>query len=146
MIIRQTAVCSIVVIAAYYIGFHIPVSNKFAVESHELAQTMAFLVLGWTSVLHIFTVRSRKSVFRRSLSDNPMLPLSAAAMFVFLGLLAAIPGLNGALKMANMSVYHWLITLGLSLVPTIVAEYGKFWDNYKFKTAERNRVANRRIG
>jgi hypothetical protein len=40
---------------------------------------------------------------------------------------------------------HWLICLGLSFIPIMVAEYGKFWDNYKYKEAERQRVVQQKI-
>jgi len=145
VIIRQTAVCSIVVLAGFYIGKFISLSGAHA-PSQEIGQTVAFLVLGWTSVLHIFTVRSRKSIFRRSLKDNVQLPLSAAAMFIVLGALAAIPGFNEIFNLYDISGWHWLIAAGLSVIPTIVAEYGKLWDNYKFNTAEKNRVKQQNIG
>jgi len=158
VIIRQTAVCSIVVLVAFYIGKFIDVSGGWklydvsgfesfneTLVNQRVGQTMAFLVLGWTSVLHIFTVRSRRSIFRVSLKDNPQLGISALGLFIALGALAVIPGLNELFGLYNMSIYHWLIALGLSFFPTLVAEYGKFWDNYKFKAQEKNRVAQLHI-
>ena len=106
---------------------------------------MAFLVLGWTSLLHIFTVRSRVSVFRRSLKDNPQLPISAVAMFIVIAALVAVPSVAGVLGFAALSGYHWLIAIGVSLLPMLVAEYGKFWDNYKYYSAEKNRVEQQKI-
>ena len=146
VIIRQTVICSIVVLAGFYIGTHytIPGAPEGA-NPLIIGQTIAFLILGWTSVFHIFTVRSRRSVFRRSLIDNPQLSLSALAMFLMLAALTVIPGLNTALGFTQMGVWHWLIAIGLSLIPTIFAEYGKFWDNYKYNTAEKNRVTRLKI-
>ena len=132
------------VLAAFYVGKFVVISGDY-LPSHNLGQTMAFLVLGWTSLLHIFTVRSRISVFKRSLKDNPQLPISAAIMFIVLAALIAIPPVTGILGLAPMSGYHWLIALGVSLLPTLVAEYGKFWDNYKYNTTEKNRVVQQKI-
>jgi magnesium-transporting ATPase (P-type) len=144
VIIQQTIMCSIVVLAAFYIGKFILIPGEY-LPSHQLGQTMAFLVLGWTSLLHIFTVRSRTSVFKRTLKDNPQLPISAAAMFIVIAALAAIPSVASVLGFAAMSGNHWLIALGVSLLPILVAEYGKFWDNYKYYSAEKNRVEQQKI-
>ena len=37
-------------------------------------------------------------------------------------------------------IRHWLVALGLTVVPTLVAEYQKFWDDYKWRTEEKHRV------
>jgi calcium-translocating P-type ATPase len=144
VIIQQTIMCSIVVLAAFYIGKFVVVPGAI-LPSHTLGQTMAFVVLGWTSILHIFVVRSRVSVFKRSLKDNPQLPISALGMFLILGALAATPGLRESMGFVAMDGYHWLIALGISFIPILVAEYGKFWDNYKYHEAERQRVAHQKI-
>ncbi|MCL1817923.1 MAG: cation-translocating P-type ATPase C-terminal domain-containing protein, partial [Spirochaetaceae bacterium] len=112
---------------------------------HELGQTMAFLVLGWTSLMHIFTVRSRISVFKRTLKDNPQLPISVLVMFLTIGGLAAFTPIASKLGLMPMSGYHWLIALGITLLPMTVAEYGKFWDNYKYYSTEKNRVEQQKI-
>jgi magnesium-transporting ATPase (P-type) len=144
VIIQQTIMCSIVVLAAFYIGKFITAPGAIS-PSHTLGQTMAFVVLGWTSILHIFVVRSRISVFKRSLKDNPRLPLNALIMFLVLGGLAAIPVFRDNLGFVAMDIIHWLIAFGISFVPIIVAEYGKFWDNYKYHEAERQRVMHQKI-
>ena len=157
VIIQQTIMCSVTVLAAFYIGkfifipgSHIPPDVTFNANNppeffHRLGQTMAFLVLGWTSILHIFVVRSRVSVFKRTLKDNPQLPISAGIMFLVLAGMAAIPPVAKALGFVAMDNCHWLICLGISLIPFMVAEYGKFWDNYKYHEAERQRVKQQKI-
>ncbi|MDR0301198.1 MAG: HAD-IC family P-type ATPase, partial [Treponema sp.] len=144
VIIQQTIICSIVVLAAYYVGKFVEVHNAF-LPSHNIGQTMAFLVLGWTSLFHILVVRSRVSVFKRSLIDNPQLIISTAAMFLLLAGLVSIQPLASVLGFVPMDKYHWLISIGLSVIPIMVAEYGKFWDNYKYYEAERQRVAHQKI-
>ena len=144
VIIQQTVMCSAVVLAAFYIGKFVGIPGVHE-PSHLLGQTMAFLVLGWTSVIHIFVVRSRVSVFKRTLKDNPQLVISAICMFLMLAGMAAIPPVASVLKLVAMGGYHWLIAIGLSLLPLIVAEYGKFWDNYKYHESERLRVKQQKI-
>ena len=144
VIIQQTVICSIVVLAAFYIGKFVEIPHA-DLPSHAMGQSMAFLVLGWTSLIHIFTVRSRISVFRRTIKDNPQLPLSALAMMLFLAALVGIPPVANTMGLALLDGYHWLVALGLAVIPLVFAEYGKFWDNYKYAVAERTRVAQQKI-
>ncbi|MCL2479552.1 MAG: cation-translocating P-type ATPase [Treponema sp.] len=144
VIIQQTVMCSMVVLAAFYIGKFIVIPGGY-MPSHGMGQSMAFLVLGWTSLVHIFTVRSRASVFKRTLKDNPQLVISTVIMlFVLAGMVGLAPVAN-VLGLTLMDGYHWLIAVGLSILPLIVAEYGKFWDNYKYHVSEKNRVAQQKI-
>ncbi|MCL2809104.1 MAG: cation-translocating P-type ATPase [Treponema sp.] len=144
VIIQQTIMCSVVVLAAFYVGKFVVIPGTHE-PSHLLGQTMAFLVLGWTSIIHIFVVRSRASIFKRSLKDNPQLVVSAVVMIFMLAGMAAIPPVARALNFVAMDFYHWLICIGISFMPLMVAEYGKFWDNYKYHEAERLRVKQQRI-
>ena len=73
------------------------------------------------------------------------MPISAGIMFLVLAGLVAIPPLASNLGFVALSGYQWLISLGIALLPIMVAEYGKFWDNVKFREAERLRVAEHRI-
>ena len=59
--------------------------------------------------------------------------------------LVIIPPVASNLGFVPMDQHHWLISLGLIILPTIVAEYGKFWDNYKYHEAERQRVIHQKI-
>ena len=127
VIIQQTIVCSLVVLAAFYIGAYVPVG--MGNPSAEMGQTLAFLVLGWTSILHIFTVRSRESMFKRSLFDNPLLVISAVSMLLVLTVLCTVPAIGIHLGLTVIEPSHWFAAVGLSLMPTIAAEIRKLYDN-----------------
>ncbi|HIU75923.1 MAG TPA: cation-translocating P-type ATPase [Candidatus Pelethocola excrementipullorum] len=127
-IIQQTIICSLVVLVAFYIGAYVPIG--MGNPSAEVGQTLAFLVLGWTSILHIFTVRSRESMFKRSLMDNPMLVVSVVCMLLALVVLCTVPAIGGHLGLTALDAPHWLVAVGLSLIPTIVAEIRKLYDNH----------------
>lgn len=139
VIIQQTIIFSLVAWVAYYCGAFKEVSAGFA-PSHGIGQTMTFLVLGYTSIVHVFTVRSRQSVFKRSIRDNMPILYSAIGMMATFAALVLIRPLADLFGFTAISLNHWLIVLGLMVVPTLVAEYEKFWDNRKFKTIEKNRV------
>ena len=101
---------------------------------------MAFLITGWTSILHVLTVRSRSMLYQYKIKDNPQLYISCGVMLAVFACIAAILPLATALGMTALSWQQWLITIGLALIPTVVAEYGKLWDAVKSRNAERTMV------
>jgi len=125
----------------YYLGNFVELSMTH-LPSHAIGQTLSFLIVGWTSILHIFTVRSRRSVFNSRLGDNPRLVASAVAMIAFFALLVLVPPLAGIVGMVSISLKHWGIAVGLSIVPTIVAEIGKLISNYGEKLRYKNRLVH----
>ena len=127
VIIQQTIICSIAVLAAYYIGAYLTIG--VGNTSTEVGQTLAFIVLGWTSILHILTVRSRKSIFKRTLLDNPPLVISMICMILALVVIVIVPSIRTALGLTIIETNHWFVAIGLSILPTIVAEIKKFIDN-----------------
>jgi len=160
VMIRQTVAFTVVSLIAYMLGtfilagvsmnqvlsgYYVPTRE---LPSHAVGQTMTFLTLGWVAVLHVFTASSRRSMFvKNPFKTNPRLAWSAMAMLAVAPVLVFIPGLNEAIGLdwRDMNWYHWLICVGLALVPTIIGEYYKFWDNYKYKINEKNRVKRQTI-
>lgn len=141
VIIQQIFAFAAVTLVGYYIGMHV----DFGGGENSLAagRTMAFLITGWTSILHVLTVRSRSMLYKYKVKDNPQLYISCAVMIVVFALIAAIAPIAEALEMTALSWQQWLITIGLSLVPIIVAEYGKLWDAIKSRNIEKTRVSYR---
>ena len=140
-IIWQTLACSVVVLVAYYIGAFVEFKSDLG-PSHEIGQTLAFTVLGWTSILHIFTVRSRESIFKKPLWNNPLLATSAFGMVLIFAFMVSFQPIGSALGFTAMNGYHWLIALGLTVVPTIVAEINKLIDNHTQLRAYRKRIVH----
>lgn len=141
VIIRQTFVLSVVALAAFYLGTYAQLGNE--APSLAAGRTMAFLVTGWTSVLHVLTVRSRKSLVLYRFSENPQLYVSVIVMLALLGGFvgfAAIPSVGAALGMSALGGWHWLAVIVLTLFPTAVAEYGKLWDAVRSRSAEKTAV------
>lgn len=135
MILRQTIACSVVSLAAFYIGAFLPVSGSVA-SSAAVGQTMAFLTVGWTSIFHIFNVRSKKSVFKVSLRKNKALTGSALMMMILFGLLVLTP-LRNIFGLTPIGGIHWLIVLVLSLIPTGIRELNRIIDNWSFVKKHR---------
>ena len=121
LILLQTIFCSVATLTGYYIGAFMHVSDTL-LPSAEIGQTMAFLICGWTSIVHIFHVRSSKSVFRTSIRNNKPLASSAAIMILVFGLMAAFPVIGRIFGLTTIAGIHWLVVIGLSLVPTVMRE------------------------
>jgi len=136
LILRQTIFCSIAVLTGYYAGAFLNVSD-WVLPSAEIGRTMAFLICGWTSIVHIFHVRSSKSVFRTPIRNNIPLVSSAAMMILIFGLMAIIPPVGKIFGLTTISGAHWLIVFGLCLVPTIAREIGTWIDNLWFISRRR---------
>ncbi|QQO07759.1 cation-translocating P-type ATPase [Breznakiella homolactica] len=139
VIIQQTIAVSAAMLTAFYLGSFVSIGSGFP-PSHGIGQTMAFIVLGWTSFLHILTVRSRSSIFKRAILDNPPMLISVLAMTLVFALFVLIPPVRDLLGLTAIGPYHWLVILGLTLVPTAVAEFEKLLENHTNILAYRNKI------
>ncbi|MDR0272987.1 MAG: cation-translocating P-type ATPase, partial [Clostridiales bacterium] len=131
LILRQAIFCTIVVLTGYYIGAFIEVSSSVQ-PSALVGQTMAFLICGWTSIVHIFHVRTPKSVFKTSIRNNKSLALSAAAMVILFGLLVVFP-IGELFGLTAIGGFHWLAVIGLSTIPTLLREFCRVIENIPLK-------------
>lgn len=87
--------------------------------------TMAFIVLSLTSILHVFNIRSDHSMFKIKFSMNPMLVLMAILAAALSVLLVILPVTQTLFSFVPLNGWEWLITIGLALVPNI------YWEIHK---------------
>ncbi|MCL2847885.1 MAG: cation-translocating P-type ATPase [Firmicutes bacterium] len=168
VIIRQTLVTAVVTLASFYIGKYV-LAPRLAPETYSylydgmslynlhnlrgtdaynyalaFGQTMAFLTLGWASIIHIFTARSRKSAFATSFLKNKQMTFSALGLFAALAIMALIPWVNANILGTGFNYFlpwqGWIIAFALCFGPIVIAEYNKAWDNHKLKMIDKNRV------
>lgn len=137
VIIRQTVVFAAVSLIGFRIGYTVGFGGQASLEA---GRTMAFLITGWTSILHVLTVRSRSMLYKYRIRDNPQLYISCFAMLAVFAVIAAVPPVASAIGLGELGWQQWLIAAALSLVPLLVAEYGKLWDAVRTKNTERTRV------
>ena len=126
VIMKQVVSFVAVAWTAYYVGAFHGISAGIS-PSHELGQTTLFLALGFSAVLHIFTVRTRQSIFKKPFTDNFPLTLSAFAMIAALALFVLLPPFRFLFGLVPIGGAHWLMVCGLALIPTTVAEIGKLY-------------------
>ncbi|WP_373470725.1 cation-translocating P-type ATPase [Carnobacterium alterfunditum] len=115
----------ITTLIGFYIGAFVGVDSAIP-ASHEVGQTMAFIILGWSSVLHIFNARSKESIFKVGITSNLNLFWLALLSIVLLTLVATVPFLADIFNLVDLSTVHWLIAVGLAFSILIVVELQKF--------------------
>jgi hypothetical protein len=123
-------------LVGYYIGAFITVSGASA-PSAEIGRVMAFLITGITSVIHVFSTRSSKSIFKTPLLNNKPLLLSAMGMFLFFVSMVALP-IGQVFNLPTISVVHWIIVMGLSFLPTALREILIFIDKISIFIQQRH--------
>ena len=105
-------------LVAYYIG-------KTLGGSVAHGQTMAFLILSTSQVLHAFHMRSDKSLFKIGAFGNSKLNWSALASILLVAFILFTPGVQTAFGLVYLTPQLYLIGLGLLLIPSVIMEFCK---------------------
>ena len=109
----------------YYVGRFVTISPLIA-PSHEVGMTMAYVSVGWTSVINILNVKSfNKSIFKVGIFSNPLLICGICFSVALVFATAFIPGVMSIFHCVPMSLNHWLVLIGLAVLPIIVVELQK---------------------
>lgn len=93
-------------------------------EALSGGQTLAFMVLALCQVVQAFNMRSEHSLFKIGPFTNKTLNLAALASSAMVALVLFTP-VRVAFELSLLTWYHYLIGLGLSLVPFFVMEFCK---------------------
>lgn len=115
---------TIITLIGFYIGAFVTIDPSIG-ASHEVGQTMAFLILGWSSVIHIFNARSKESIFKIGFLSNPTVFWSSLLSISILTIVALVPFLANIFFLVPMSLTHWIIAIVLSILPLVFVEIQK---------------------
>lgn len=122
----NTITFTVVALVGFYLGAFVESISPFVAPSLAVGQTTAFLVLAFSSILHVFNVRSSKSIFKVDLAINKSLAQMAWLALAITTLIAVVPVTQRLFNLVPISLMHWLIAILLSLVPIVVNELIKF--------------------
>ena len=94
----------------------------------EVGQTMAFIVLALSELVHVFNIRdNKKSIFKQNVFNNKILlgaiALSAAFMFVIL----LVPALRGIFSIPVLPMNNIIETVVLVFAPIVIVEIFKLF-------------------
>ncbi|MHC5215759.1 cation-translocating P-type ATPase [Enterococcus sp. LJL128] len=122
----NAAAFTVVTLFGFYLGAFVDGVSHWVSASHEVGQTVAFLVLAYSSILHVFNVRSTKSIFQVKLSSNKSLFEMAVLAIVITTVIALLPITQELFYLVPIGLTHWVLVAALSIVPIFVNEMIKF--------------------
>ncbi|MGI6037265.1 MAG: cation-translocating P-type ATPase [Limnochordia bacterium] len=94
--------------------------------SYPVAQTVAFMVLAFSQLVHSFNARSLHwSLFSRRLGSNPQLFLAVLISALLQLAVLTIPPLQTVFDVVPVPGQVWLVAILLSLLPLPLVELGK---------------------
>ena len=132
-IVYQGILIGVITIVAFIVGLATPDENLPVIEGLtneqikvEIGQTMAFCVLAFSQLVHVFNVRDNKtSIFKTGIFSNKQLILAVlASAALMLGILL-IPALRHVFSIPVLPVGNILEIVVLSIMPLIVVELFK---------------------
>ncbi|WP_414841026.1 cation-translocating P-type ATPase [Enterococcus saccharolyticus] len=122
----NSLVFTIVTLFGFYLGAFVDGVSPWVSASHEVGQTVAFLILAYSSIIHVFNVRSEKSIFQVKLSSNKSLFEMAVLAIIITTVIALLPFTQELFNLVPVGLNHWILAIALSFVPVFVNEMIKF--------------------
>lgn len=122
----NAGVFTIVTLFGYYLGSYVDTISPWVDASQHVGQTVAFLILAYSSILHVFNVRSSQSIFKVNLATNKALVEMALLALAITTAVALLPFTQELFGLVRISLNHWFLVGILSIVPIAVNELIKF--------------------
>lgn len=122
----NAGVFTIVTLFGYYLGSYVVTISPWVDASQHVGQTVAFLILAYSSILHVFNVRSSQSIFKVNLATNKALVEMALLALAITTAVALLPFTQELFGLVHISLNHWFLVGILSIVPIAVNELIKF--------------------
>lgn len=122
----NAGVFTIVTLFGYYLGSYVDTISPWVDASQHVGQTVAFLILAYSSILHVFNVRSSQSIFKVNLATNKALFEMALLALAITTAVALLPFTQELFGLVHISLNHWFLIGILSIVPIAVNELIKF--------------------
>ena len=129
-IVYQGIMIGLLTLIAFIIGLKTTTTpiNELTLDQSkiEVGQTMAFIVLAFSELVHVFNIRdNKKSIFKGKVFNNKILigaiTLSAALMLIIL----LVPALRGIFSIPLLPVNNIIETAVLVFSPIIIVEIFK---------------------
>ena len=137
-IIYQGIMIGLLTLAAFLIGLATttePIDGLTLEQTKiEVGETMAFVVLAFSELVHVFNVRDNKnSIFKTGILGNKVLLLAVGASALLMAIILVIPGLREVFSIPILPMGNVLEIIGLVLAPVVIVEILKL---FKINTAK----------
>ena len=94
----------------------------------EIGQAMAFIVLAFSELVHVFNIRNnKKSIFRTHPFNNKMLLLAIGASAALMLIILLIPGLRHLFSIPILPVGNLIEAILLVIAPIVIVELFKLF-------------------
>ena len=137
-IIYQGIMIGLLTLSAFLIGLATttePIDGLTLEQTKiEVGETMAFVVLAFSELVHVFNVRDNKnSIFKTGILGNKVLLLAIGASALLMAVILVIPGLREVFSIPILPMGNVLEIIGLVLAPVVIVEILKL---FKINTAK----------
>ena len=137
-IIYQGVMIGLLTLGAFMIGLATttePLDGLTLDESKiEVGQTMAFVTLAFSELVHVFNIRNnKKSIFKTKVFNNSKLIWAILASALLMIGILAIPPLRAAFSIPVLPSQNILELVGLVLAPLVIVELFKLFRINSFK-------------
>lgn len=122
-IIEISIVFTVLTLVAIYVGHSVTLQNT--APSLLISNTMTFIVLGLTTIIHMYNCRSSRSIFTIGFLTNKLLLTTTVAGSMIILLLVSLQPTAAIFGFTSLAMSHWLLVLGLSLAPLLYIETKK---------------------
>ncbi len=124
VIVLQGFMVSILTLIGYYLGQNVALSAYFA-PSHEIGMTMAFLVLSLSQLTQAMNCRSKESLFKIGFFTNKTMIRGALVSILVVLIICLVPPIEAMFRIVDISMYHWIWVVCLSIAPLVITEIVK---------------------
>ena len=131
-VIYQGVMIGLLTLAAFMIGLattNTPIDGLTLDESKiEVGQTMAFVTLALSELVHVFNVRdNKKSLFKTKVFNNSKLIWAVIASAALMLVILAVPVLRNIFSIPLLPTQNILELIGLILAPIVIVELFKLF-------------------
>ena len=107
-IIQISVVFTVATLIPVWIGQHCYLGSGIQ-PSFAVAQTMTFLVMGLTTVVHVYNCRTHLSIFQKGRGVNKLVIGTTLPGTVIMILIVAIPPVAQLFGLVLLGIWHWVI-------------------------------------
>ena len=123
-VVYQGIMIGTITLIAYCIGLATP--NQTEHMRLEIAQTMAFTVLAFSQLVHVFNIRDNKlSIFKTGIFDNKKLILATIVSAIMMFIILFVPALRNIFSIVELPIENVLEVILLVFSPILIVEIFK---------------------
>ena len=131
-VVYQGIMIGLLTLAAFIIGLattHEPIQGlSLEATKIEVGQTMAFVVLAFSELVHVFNIRNNKqSIFKTGILGNGKLILAILASAALMLVILFVPALRQVFSIPVLPMGNVLEILGLVFAPFVIVELFKLF-------------------